>query len=63
MADLGHGRLTLDPKRVEMSALVHEVCDGVAQAYPDSLIERYIKPSLEVLADRNRIAQAMAQLV
>jgi signal transduction histidine kinase len=63
VADLGHGRLTLYPKRVELSALVHEVCDDVAGAYPDSPIERYVKPSLEVLADRDRIAQAMAQLV
>jgi signal transduction histidine kinase len=63
VADLGQGRLTLDPRRVEMSVLAHEVCDGVAEAYPDSVIERSIKPSLGVLADRARIAQAMKQLV
>jgi signal transduction histidine kinase len=63
VADLGQGRLILDPRRVEMSVLAHEVCDGVAEAYPDSVIERSIKPSLGVLADRARIAQAMKQLV
>jgi signal transduction histidine kinase len=63
VADLGRGRLTLDPKRVQMSALVKEVCDGVAEAYPETSIERYVNPSLEVVADRDRITQAMTQLV
>ena len=63
VADLGHGRLTLDPKTLQMDVLTHEVCDRVSELFPDIAIERFVQPQLQVLADPARMGEAMEQIV
>ena len=63
VADLGRGRLTLVPKTLQMDVLTHEVCDRVADLFPEITIDRFVQPSLQVLADLARLGEAMEQIV
>lgn len=63
LAELDRGTLTLNVEEVDLGPMVHELCDGIATDYPDVRIERDIAEDLRALADPDRIAVVVRQLL
>src|SRR5919198_6380002 len=63
VAEIEQGTLELHPEYMDFSALVEERCDAIDEAYPEITLRRQIPAGLFLMADPQRIGEAVAQLL
>jgi signal transduction histidine kinase len=63
VAELEQGTLEFDPEYIDFSSVVEERCDAIEENYPEVTLRRQIPAGLFLMADPQRIGEAVSQLL